>query len=767
MNNVTNINVVKEVKGLPCIDVPVFELIDNKPQYCGRVRKIYGVARFHVEPRIIESIIPQPKSSKELEQHIRSIAAKVSKIKPGMKLCPTHSNWIKIVNDKLIRVDLLFSLTGEDVDVKSRNFSRRNQLDFHLKDQSQYLGSMNVKVIRGNSPIEGDDGVVYIKTGTLANEPKFNPQKVICYSDFSVNQLKNQSPVIKGMAVIVSADHWSSFCKKLKVSDDFNAVVPEITVKYDDGRDFIECEAFSVFDTVISRKASLSIQAAERVPLTEYGTKIVEATFRERIREVMSAYADFSGLTVAKFINQEFKKMRNKSIYDADCFFMENSEVLGATYASLISGLPMNDSEYLNSTLAVLLQSRIKTISMTGLTIPVIPGRVKPFEIIMSSKEAYRLSINKGDRVTISRYPNTGIEMAEVTVVGFTHLSAVLIDPGWWSERFSGDFDGDLIGLLPVSGLIDESRVTNAISPKQKAKGEMNISEAVARAFYAKLLIPQADMLATICIEQGKDITFIRSVLQGCIDGIKHNVEFPDISKIKALLGIDVFSQPSPIAMLLRGKLGFNKKEIALKYGGLVGQLARESTSIQWMKNLEKEFRLIASANRKYAELALDDSKLIERYKTALIRFKQTDLINLFANRESSPAIPKELLAPYLNGAIRAVDRIKADNPESVELAHECYKTYQKWLELLRSDKPEAAFERLKDIREKIAEEKSGTSLRYLFIVMVYQSFELDPVFKIKSLKILSYFQMILGEYNLPGYIKALKYHRVFKIRIV
>jgi hypothetical protein len=494
---------------------------------------------------------------------------------------------------------------------------------------------------------------------------------------------------------------------------------------------------------------------------------MVEATFRERINEVMDAYRDPSGLTVAEFINQEFKKMRNKSIYDEDCFFMENSEVLGATYASLISGLPMNDSEYLNSTLAVLLQSRVKTISVSGLTIPVIPGRLKPFEIIMSLKEAYRLGINKGDRVTVSRYPNTGIEMAEVTVVGFSHLSAVLIDPGWWAERFSGDFDGDLIGLLPISGIIDESRVTNAISPKQKGKGEMTISEAVARAFYAKLLIPQADMLATICIEQGKDITYIRSVLQGCIDGIKHNVEFPDISKIKALLGIDVFSQPSPIAMLLRGKLGFNKKEISLKYGGLVGQLARESTSIQWMKNLEKEFKLIASANRKYAELALDDSKLIERYKSALIRYKQTDLINLYANRESSPVIPKELLAPYLNGAIRAVDRIKADNPESVELARECYQTYQKWLELLRLDKPEAAFELLKEIREKISEERSGTSLRYLFIVMVYQSFEIDPVFKIKSLKILSYFQMILGEYNLPGYIKALKYHRVFNIRIV
>jgi hypothetical protein len=133
----------------------------------------------------------------------------------------------------------------------------------------------------------------------------------------------------------------------------------------------------------------------------------------------------------------------------------------------------MNDSEYLNSTLSVLLESRVKTISVSGLTVPVIPGRLKPFEIIIPFIEARRLGINKGDRVTISRYPNTGIEMAEVTVVGYSNHSAVMIDPHWWAERFSGDFDGDLVGLLPVSGIIDESRVVNAISPKQKGKGEI------------------------------------------------------------------------------------------------------------------------------------------------------------------------------------------------------------------------------------------------------------------------------------------------------
>jgi hypothetical protein len=54
----------------------------------------------------------------------------------------------------------------------------------------------------------------------------------------------------------------------------------------------------------------------------------------------MDAYLDPSGLKVAEFINLEFKKMRAKSNYDEDTFFMEHSETLGATYAALISGLP-------------------------------------------------------------------------------------------------------------------------------------------------------------------------------------------------------------------------------------------------------------------------------------------------------------------------------------------------------------------------------------------------------------------------------------------
>jgi len=764
------INQIKsqETKEVTSVDIPVFEISDGKAQYSGRHRKAYGIASFHDNPRIIESVISVPRSSEELEARIKHIAQQVNRLKPGMCLCPTHPGWMKLLNDNLLRIELLFATSGEKINSLSSNYSRRNLLDFHLKEQSKHLGRLNVRVIRGNSPIAKHDGVVYIKAGTPESEPKCNPQKVIGYSDFSANQLKDQKPVLKGMMVVIEAEKWGQFCKRLHISDSVNAVVPEVTIKFYNEAEYIEFDFYSVFDTALTRKSALSVQACERVPLTEYGSKLVEATFRERIREIMDAYRDPSGLAVAQFINLEFKRLRESSDHeecDIDEFFLENAETLSATHSALISGLPLNDSEFLNATLPVLLQSRVKKISLPGLTVPVLPANIKPFEIIIPRAEAKRLDIKVGDRVTMSRFPNTGLEMSEVSIGGYTDLTAILINPEFWSQRFSGDFDGDLAGMLPMEGIVDESRIHNPTSPKEKCKSEMTISEAISRAFYAKLIIPQADQLVTVCVELGKDLSFIRSILQSCIDGIKHSIAFPNMSEIKKQLGIDQYVKPSPVSMLLRGRLGNTKKETALKYAGLIGQLSTVKSSVPWMKNLQSEFKLIVGPNRKYAEFALDkNNTIIKNYKIALIDFKQGDLVNLGINRETSPTLPKEITHRYLKGAINELNHIIAKHPEAVQLAHKSFAAYELWIKLLQNNQTETAYELLKDTRQELTEDKTGLAMRYLFIALVFQ---LDPGINIKSLKMLSYFPLIIGEYNLPKYLKALNYTRVFNVRIV
>jgi len=385
----------------------------------------------------------------------------------------------------------------------------------------------------------------------------------------------------------------------------------------------------------------------------------------------------------------------------------------------------------------------------------------------MPRREARRLGLSIGDTVTVYRYPNTGIEMAEVIITGFTDMSALLINPTWWAERFSGDFDGDLIGLMPIKGIVDESRIAQSISPKHKGKGSMTIAEAVARSFYAKLLIPQADMLATICIEQGMGLEYIRGILQAAIDGIKHVIDFPDLTDVREHLDIAETALPSPVALLLRGKLGSNKKEYALRYNALVGELQRKKSSVIWMRNIQSEFSFILSPNRKYCDLyfAKLRSSLQERYEHALKLTGEKDLLNIDNNKEPSASLPKEITGPTLKGAVREINRIAAVHPESALMARDIVRTYFTWIDMLKDGTTDDAYSILRELRNRLMsdEEAGGRALRYLFIALTYR---LDPAITLKSMKILSYLPVVLGNYDLAGYLRKLGYQREFDVRV-
>jgi len=360
----------------PSVEVPVYRLAGGKAVPTGRTRKLYGIAAFHQRPRIVETVIAMPRRVSDIRRAVERTTVLVQRINPDMKLCPTHSGWLTNCTDNRIRIELLYALTGEEETKDSSHYSRRNSLDFHLKEQSRLLGTLRtVKVIRCESSIALHDGVTYIKSGTLDIAPHINPQKIIGYSDFSEGQLRDPSPILKGMAVIIPAYQWENFCSELNIDPSVQAVVPECTVKFDNGlEELTDVTVYSVFDTIISKRSTISVQAAERVPLTEHGERLMESTFRERIRELMEGYIDSTGMTIAELINHEFRNMRESSCDDTSeaSFFMENAEVLSATHTALMTGLPMNDSEYVNATLQVLLKNRIKHIPLPGLTIPAL-----------------------------------------------------------------------------------------------------------------------------------------------------------------------------------------------------------------------------------------------------------------------------------------------------------------------------------------------------------------------------------------------------------
>jgi len=721
--------------------------------------------------------IPEPKDMQTQEAWITMTAMHVRKANPAMKLCPSHSGWMKRTQNGKLRIDLLFSRTGEEFTAHSSNYSRRNSLDFHLQAQSRLLGTMKkVAVVRQDSPISDHDGVCYLHAGALEVVPAQNPVKVIGFVDSSCRQLRTQQPVIKGMAQILDTSEWEVLCRSCGVDSGADVIVPSCTVKFDDGKQIWEDVTFyTVFDPVISRKATVSIQAAERVPLTASGEKLFISTFRARIREVMDAYRDPSGMKVAELLDQDFREMRERASSEDDAlcddgdFFLEKAEVLSATLVALMSGLPMNESEYLNATLPVLLRNRTKHCSVAGLTIAALPDSVlKPHEVRIPRREARRMGLSIGDPVTVMRYPNTGIEMAEARVVGFIDVDAIYIQPQWWAERFAGDFDGDLIGFIPLGGLVDEDKINNAKSPKMKGSGSMTISEAVARSLYAKLIIPYADAVVTICAEHGRELTSARGLLQAVVDSVKHVVDLPSIPATLRSLGLPESARPSPVATVIRGRLGSVKKETALRYNALLSSMEGESSGLPFLRALEDEFAFILAPNRKYAEFCYsgDGGWLRKEYALALKVSGQGDLLNKQMNIEGIATIPNELVVPSRMGAIRETRNIMEACPSAVKTAREIVRLYGRWIEELKNNEVECAYAHLQKARDMVNADAvvGGMAMRYLFIALVYRT---DPEIRLKSLKVLSYMPVKIGAYNLPEYIRRLGYERRFDVRVI
>lgn len=757
----------------PKITVPVYRFKQGKPLHTGRERTIYGISTFHERPRIVEVTIAEPRSIRALTYDIDQTFKLVQKANPSLKLCPSHSGWVKRLPGGKVRLDLLFAITGEEHTSRSRNYSRRNSLDFHLGDESRLLCSLdNVHVARGDSPIADHDGVIYVRQSSLPVNPVNNPVKVIGYADFSPSQLKDQKPVLKGMLVSLDDSEWMSLSSSCGLDSSANCIVPECTVKFDDGSPvWEEVKIFQVFHSVISTKVSLSVQAAERVPLTEYGRKVIEATFRERVREIMDAYRDPTGQEVARLLFRELTEIaenRGTSCED-DSLFIDKMESLSSVYTALLTGLPVNDSDFINSTLPTLLRNRVKHITLPGLTIAALPdSSLEANQVIMPFKDAIRLGIRKGDAVTLSRYPCTGLELAEAQVVGFTKLEALLVNPLWWAQRFAGDFDGDLIGLLPLCGIVNETAIGNETSAKLKASGEMTIAESISRSFFAKLTIPLADELLTICAEEGIPLSYPRQILQSVVDSIKHVVDIPSIEEARMELGLSQESKASPCARLIRGKLGYMKKEFGLRYAAQVNRMSDSHSGISWMRNIENEFCYILSPNRKYAELVFEksDSNLRSEYEDALTHARQYDLKNLAVNKESVATLPKELLTRTRKGAAREAERIRKDYPEAVSLARTVLRQYFNWINLLQEDQVEEAYAELRSTRELLYadEEIGGLSLRFLFISIVYQ---IDSSITLQSMKIFSHMPVSLGCYDLQRYIKNLNYQRTFDARVI
>lgn len=711
-------------------------------------RVIYGPATKHVDPMLIRVTVWKPASVTAFQAAITVAVSGVQKWAPEHRLCPSNSGWMEYGEKGSVVIDLLFSKTGEELTAKSANFARRNALDFHIQERSRYLGMVNAYVARGDCSIASHDGAWYLKPRAFGRKLAYNPLKVVGYANYS-QFIKKQGIVAKGMLVELSEVEWTALQAELGFGEEITAVVPAITIKFDRPEiTELKLQVISVFETHIMNHAVLGVQAAERVPFTSWGNGVVSATFAAAVNEVMDAFRDKTGKKVMKLMDAVYREILEKAgecdLQDSDTDeLLRDQEKFGALMTEL-KLLSVRGDEFLDAVLPVLLQSRVKTIRFDGITAVALPANIGEREILVNRKLARRLGLKIGDRVIIYRYPNTGIEMAEVVIVGFTDTMAIHLNPAFWASRFGGDFDGDLVGLIPVNGLVDESRINLASVPKQKGKGEMTIVESVARSFYAKYLIPKADQILTMAAEQGCDLAYPRSILQAIIDSIKHVVDVPSVEL--AMVQSGVIGDISDVAKLLRGRLGMVRRNMSIRYNLLVSGLTKRSG---WLDGVCEEFKYLLAPNKNL------DNKEYSELMTRLGRPEYGVRSSFAAAR-----IPQSVTEPLRDRVLPAFNAISKD-VEAVMCAHNIVDRYYEFGRILRERKVREAYDIIRDIREMVINhERGGDIMKYIFMAMTWG---FDSKITLKPYKLLSYLPIKLGSYDLVRILQWMRYERVIE----
>ena len=691
--------------------IRIYRIAGNKLEYTGRVLEIGGPATMHTDKLGIEVVCSMPNSVEALYAIVKATEKKVAELYPGIKLCPSHSGWLKLVG-KQCRIDLLFARTGEEPTATSRHFAARCSLDYHLGSLSRRIGRARVHVIRGEHEVSLHDGVQYARASWYGRPllRKDNPLKIAGYLDVD-RQVFEMTPLLKGLLVVVPDEQWTF--------GDCDIAVPEISLKFDNGENGFDMDVYAVFRNIASDHVSISVQMLERVPLTEYGKLLFHSELKDSIRRIMNAYRDPSGMQIAKFFKLALDSKDECSDSDEDDLLHERMETASAVQTLLASGMPMATTEYLNETLPIVVKAFVKKTRMRGLTAFAVPVNCEAGEVYLSRFQMRRMGLQLGDRVTVFRYPNTGIETAECIIVGYLDVNGIGLAPSFWASRFSGDFDGDLAGVLPMVGLIEEREIVG-VSPKNKVKKEMTISEAVSRGLYAKYLIPSADALVTLAVEQGKDLAYPRQILQATVDSIKHAVAFPSIAKAyqeitgETLKG-SVFSKLSPSSALVRGRFGSKKRARFERYTKLM-------SLAQWGP-----------------------------FGEVVSEFKE---MTVGVDRLSFPA---------WDGAARFARVTSHASDMAIQIAER----YKKWTDSFKLGVPtavEETYEELRGLRAQVVDHPhGGDALLFLFVAIAYGQ---DKRIHLKALRIFGYMPTKLGRYDLLKLVRTTGYRRQFALTV-
>lgn len=718
------------------------------------------------------------------EPHILSTIAFVKKRFPSHELVPSSDNWMSDRGYKKRSIDLLFAEV--ETAGKSEVNARLVSLGFHLQpDRSRHLDKRRFFIVRGESSIKDYDGWMMFNPKNYSIP--FDYIKVLGIENFCPGYMKNPGITLKGIAEVPSEWAWSLTCKKLGISPwEYDGIVPEVTIKFDNPKvNTVEVEMFSVFNPTIGKRATMSLQAMERIPLLPEAAKWCAEKWAEQLNSMLDAFESNDPLKIAGLLQRSIQDLHDHLLDGNGEDVLEGTETMSSLMRRIVAGIPIDTSKLIKEVLPFATRA-LKGIVVKGACETVLPDRrLKDFEVALSYEVARHLKVKVGDWVVCMRAPDTGIEMAccRVAILGRPGMN-----PHFWASRFSGDFDGDLESIVPITicgKIVDEARFeVEPVSTKSKGKAKLTPAEATARAIRAKTLIPKIDSYLTVGYEKGlspKALKALRSLLQAVIDSVKHDVDI-DIKAALAEAGISPKAQPSSLRKILSGRLGQSKKLVLMVFNMLM-ERAHWNTRIPWMTQLRKlcNFRYIVAGNGDSDSVELLRAsnnprrkpnpwyvRLLDAMEKALISVNLQGMFNAQSQQE-----PHEYVELTEEMRRRIVSTIPLDTPENAKtLARRLVDEYYLFIRCMGKGLGTEAYGHITLMNNLVMEDEivGGLALRYLASALMIEG--LDGNIKMKAMTILGYLPLTLGTegsrgyYNIAKILRAVGYERKTNILV-
>jgi hypothetical protein len=726
---------------------------------------------------------------KQAEGMMTAVAAHISKLAEGRIMVPYSGNPKR--RGKVVQLTLLFA--REEAYAPSENIQRHISLDHHLDGRGEYMATVeNVAVVSGYMDVLGD-GVCYCRS----NDWKVT--KAIGFGDFSYRQFRNESPVVKGMFVFMPDWAFTFMANAFNLPEGTNGLVDAKTVKFLNGKTMVEhLDVFEVFEPIECHGAKLPVQALIKVPLVPGAHDEIADHFLENVEKMKAAFTSEEALK--KFFLETMDVLLHKDDLDAeDRDALEDGlEAMTATRRALLTGLPIDHSEVLNSVIEPMCVAYLRSIRIKdGFTYMVLPDpSLKPGEITVPQEMRKMIERTSVDgRAVVLRSPCMGREMANAHIVGYTFLPVIFVTPTWWANRFNGDYDGDIMAVAVIGHMVDESIVNletaaYGSAKKNKTAAVRTVPQAVASFVYSKLAITRLENLSSLLALRGdRGGAFdVGEDVQMAIDAAKFAQDPRTDNEIREAWDINSMETAHPAYRLMRGKLGDNKKERAMIAAALAVEARdRECPAVPWLDVVRKALPIIVAPNSRYANAEKEGvrEKTVDGYRKALALAGRVDLLDRRANFESGSTLPSDMQKELYAGlAPKTMKRVAEAVPQAVTIARELMKRYQVFTDLSRDGRFDEAFELMRKTNTTMStleDNVVSAAMTYFFFAQAGKTTVRkkvgdrwrdtwvghDPAFTVRSMRVLLYYPIRVGKYNLADLLKRIGYERKLEFTVV